>query len=101
MNRISGAFALIALAAASVDAQTRPGESMPPPSSTPSSQYPSSTTPPASTAQPDTPSRSTKESKKAQMKDCMAQQQANNSGMSRQEIKKYCKEQLSTTAPHS
>ena len=37
---------------------------------------------------------SDKSAKKEQMKDCMAQQKANNSGMSKADIKKYCKNQV-------
>jgi hypothetical protein len=35
------------------------------------------------------------------MKDCIAQEQASNSGMSKSDAKKYCKEHLSSSqAPH-
>ena len=98
MNRLHGAFALIILAATSVAAaQTSPMQSTPSSGSTPQSQYPTDTNPPASTSQSD----SAKDAKKAQMKDCMAQQQANNSGMSKKELKKYCKNQVNNAPPQS
>jgi len=40
---------------------------------------------------------------KQQVKDCMAQQKANNSSMSKHELKKYCKNQVensSGSTPH-
>ena len=36
---------------------------------------------------------------KQQIKDCIAQQKANNSTMSKSELKKYCKEQVSGGSP--
>lgn len=94
MNRTSAALALIALAAAGVAAaQTSPGQSLPP------TQYPSATNPPSSTSQSDSASQNAKDARKAQIKDCMAQQQANNTGMSKREMKKYCKNQVDNTPP--
>jgi hypothetical protein len=101
VNRTSGALALIVLAAAGVAAaQTSPGQSMPPLSNaTPPAQYPSATNPPSTTSQSDSASQNAKDARKAQIKDCMAQQQANNTGMSRKEMKKYCKNQVDSTPP--
>lgn len=97
MNRIHGTFALIALAAAGVAAAQTPQQSMAPEQATPS-QYPSDTNPPASTSQSD---HSAKEARKQEMKDCMAQQQANNLGMSKKDMKKYCKNQVNNAPPQS
>jgi Spy/CpxP family protein refolding chaperone len=96
VNRLNGALALVVLAACGVAmAQTPPSQSMSPSQS----QYPSEHAPPASTSQSD---QSAKEARKQQVKDCMAQQEANNSGMSKKELKKYCKNQVESNAqPHS
>jgi hypothetical protein len=99
VNRIHGAFALIALAAASIAAAQTPQQSMTPQQATPPSQYPSETNPPASTSQSD--SHAAKEARKQEMKDCMAQQQANNTGMSKKDMKKYCKNQVNNAPPQS
>jgi len=102
VNRLNGAFALVVLAASGIAvAQTAPSRSMSPSQSTsPSqSQYPSATSPPASASQSD---QSAKEAKKQQVKDCVTQQEANNSGMSKKEMKKYCKNQVENNAqPHN
>jgi len=90
VNRISGAFALITLAAAGVAAAQ--SQSMQPSQS----QYPSSST----ATQSDTASQSGKETKKEHMKDCIAQQQASNSGMSKEEARKACKSQMGHTSGH-
>lgn len=104
MNRVSGALALIAVAAASVAA----AQSTPPQSTRPSDPMPSTTQYPSSTAQPpassqtrtaDSTSASARADRKQQIKDCMAQQKANNSGMSRHEMKKYCKNQVDGSSP--
>ena len=96
MNRLNGALAFVVLAACGVAmAQTPPSQSMSPSQS----QYPSEHAPPASTSQSD---QSAKDAKKQQVKDCMTQQEANNSGMSKKEMKKYCKNQVENNAqPHS
>ena len=89
MNRLSGALALIALAAGSVALAQTP----------PSSSYPSSTAPRTSTSQ-QTPGSDEKAAKKAQLKDCMTQQEANKtSGMSKQQMKKYCENQVNNKSP--
>jgi hypothetical protein len=36
--------------------------------------------------------------RKEQMKDCMAQQKASNSGMSKSDMKKYCKNQVQSSS---
>ena len=110
MNRATGTFALFVLAASGLAA----AQSAPPPSANPSSQYPSSTMPqpPAETpteAQPapqqsshdasSTSSTSPRAEKRAQMKDCMEQQHAANSGMSKRDIKKLCKSQMEGSSP--
>ena len=94
MNRLNGTLALVVLAACGVAmAQTPSSQSTSP------SQYPSENSPPAATSQSD---QSAKETKKQQVKDCMTQQEANNSGMSKKEMKKYCKNQVENNAqPHS
>jgi hypothetical protein len=99
VNRIHATFALIALAAAGVAAAQTPQQSMTPEQATPPSQYPSDTNPPASTSQSD--SQAAKGARKQEMKDCMAQQQANNTGMSKKDMKKYCKNQVNNASPQS
>jgi Spy/CpxP family protein refolding chaperone len=99
VNRIHGTFGLIALAAAGVALAQTPGQPMTPEQTAPPSQYPTETNPPSSTSQSD--SQSAKDAKKAQMKDCMAQQQASNSGMSKKDMKKYCKSQVNSSPPQS
>jgi len=63
----------------------------------PPTGYPSSTAPEPSasdqTASDDTSSES-RSARKQQIKDCIAQQKASNSGMSKHEMKKYCKNQV-------
>jgi len=94
---------LVALAATGVAAaQNMPSQSTPPAGTTPPSQYPSSAAP--SSSEPGTTSSSdAKAAMKQQVKDCMAQQKANNSSMSKHELKKYCKNQVensSGSTPH-
>ena len=66
----------------------------------PPTGYPSSTAPEPS-ASDQTASDDTSESRSArkqQIKDCIAQQKASNSGMSKHEMKKYCKNQVEGSA---
>jgi Spy/CpxP family protein refolding chaperone len=99
MNRFSTALALITLTAAG--AQNMPSQSAPPAGTTPPPTYPSSTAPSESQSRADTSSSDTKAAQKQQIKDCMAQQKANNSTMSKHELKKYCKNQVQSTPPSS
>ena len=106
MKHLSATLALAALAACGLAAAQTPPQSQ----STPHSSYPSSTPPPSSTSGSESSSSSSstsaKESRKQEMKDCMAQQEANNSGMSKSAMKKYCKDQVhgksheSSSSPH-
>ena len=99
MNRVSGAFALVILAAASLAAAQT--QSAPRAGTMPPTPYPSSTAPaPAASDQTtngDTSSES-RSAKKQQIKDCIAQQKAGNSGMSKHEMKKYCKNQVENSS---
>jgi hypothetical protein len=100
MNRFSTALTLITLAASGfAAAQTMPSQGAPPAGTTPPPAYPSSTAPSESQSRADTSSADTKAAEKQQIKDCMAQQKANNSTMSKHELKKYCKNQVLSTAP--
>lgn len=47
----------------------------------------------------DTSGTTSKVEKKALIKDCVAKQQASNSGMSKHDAKKYCKQQVDQAAP--
>lgn len=94
MNRI-----VIAIACATMSgiggialAQAPPADTQPPPTAAPPSDYQSAPTPPAGSSSTTTSS----DSKHAQMKECMAQQEQNqaNSGMSKKDMKKYCKNQV-------
>lgn len=110
MNRVSGTFALIVLAAAGIAAaQTPPPPQQPTqpaaqPSSMPSqdpnattpAQDPNATAPPPSSAQATTTSKA---DKKQAIKDCISQQQANNTSMSKHQLKKYCKSQVENGSP--
>jgi hypothetical protein len=91
VKRLTGAFALIALAAGSVAmAQETRSQTATPPSASPSTQYPSA-------QQSGKEDADTKAAKKEQIKSCMAQQQASNTGMSKHEMKKYCENQANGT----
>ena len=96
MNRVATALALITLAMTGVAAaQNMPSQSqtMPPAGTSPPTQYPSSSAP--SSSEPGTTNSSdAKAAMKQQVKDCIAQQKANNSSMSKHELKKYCKNQV-------
>jgi len=101
VKRIATALSLLALGVAGMAAaQTSPSQTAPPAGTTPPSQYPSATSP-SSTEAPSTNSSGTssKTMARQQIKDCIAQQRANNSTMSKHELKKYCKEQLSGGSP--
>ena len=102
MNRFSTAWALATLTAAGVAAaQNMPSQSSPPAGTTPPPTYPSSTAGSGSQSRADTSSSDTRAAEKQQVKDCMAQQKASNSTMSKHELKKYCKNQVQSTAPSS
>ena len=97
MKRVAGSFAVLALTAAGlVAAQT----TSPPTPPSDRSTYPSTSTPSTSSGNY---SSSAGKSHDHQMKDCMTQQQANNPSMSKSDIKKACKSQLSNSSsgnPH-
>jgi len=99
MKRVAGSFAVLALTAAGlVAAQT----SSPPTPPSDRSTYPSNSTSTSSSSSSGNYSNSGK-SHDQQMKDCMTQQQANNPSMSKSDIKKACKSQLSNSSsgnPH-
>ena len=103
MRRVTGTLALIMLAATGIAAaQMTPSQTQPPAGSTPPQQYPSQS---PSSAQPSSSmSSSGKATQKQQIKDCIAQQKANNTSMSKHEMKKYCESQVgspqSSSAPH-
>jgi len=99
MKRVAGSFAVLALTAAGlVAAQT----TSPPTPPSDRSTYPSNSTSTSSSSSSGNYSNSGK-SHDQQMKDCMTQQQANNPSMSKSDIKKACKSQLSNSSsgnPH-
>lgn len=97
MNRISGTFAVIAMAVAGVAAAQTTPQSTPPSDTMPSSQYPAS--PSSSSSQSTEDLSSARAEKRVQMKDCLAQQKANNPGMSKHDMKRACKNQLSGSSP--
>jgi len=101
VNPVSTTLALIALTACgAATAQNMPSQSAAPAGTAPPSGYPSSTSPSSPNApSSDSSGTSSKSLMKQQIKDCMAQQKANNSNMSKSETKKYCKEQVSGS-PH-
>lgn len=95
MNRI-----VIAIACATMSgiggialAQAPPPDTQPPPPAAPPSDYQSAPTPPPAGS---TSTTAGSDSKHALMKECMAQQEQNqaNSGMSKKDMKKYCKNQV-------
>ncbi|HWZ61526.1 MAG TPA: hypothetical protein VNX02_00775 [Steroidobacteraceae bacterium] len=97
MNRI-----VIAIACATMSgvggialAQAPPPDTQPPPPTAPPSDYQSAPTPSAGSS-----STTSSDSKHALMKQCMAQQEQNqaNSGMSKKDMKKYCKSQVKNSA---
>ena len=102
MKRVSGVFAfgLVIVGAAGVAmAQTGVQQSPPPAGTMPSNEYPSSTAPSSTTSSSSSSmSASDHATRKEQMKDCMAQQKASNSGMSKSDMKKYCKNQVQNSS---
>ena len=107
MKRVTGAFALVVLGAAGMAMAQSASQSAPPAGTMPQSQgqYPSSTSPSSSSSTSSSGSMSSSKSdhaaRKEQMKDCMAQQKANNSGMSKSDMKKYCKNQVENSSTSS
>ena len=96
MKRLVASFAMAALMAAGiVVAQTSPPPSPPSDRST----YPSSGTSTTTTTQSSSTTTNTKSHKQA-MKDCMDAQKASNPSESKSEMKKYCKSQVESAAPH-
>jgi Spy/CpxP family protein refolding chaperone len=99
MKRVAGSFAVLALTAAGVVAAQTTSPPTPP---SDRSTYPSNSTSTSSSSSSGNYSNSGK-SHDQQMKDCMTQQQANNPSMSKSDIKKACKSQLSNSSsgnPH-
>ena len=94
MKRVPGAFALVILAAAGVAAAQTTTQSAPPAGTMPQSQYPSSTAPAPSESTSGSMSSDSHSAKKQEMKACIAREKAGNSGMSKTDIKKYCKQQV-------
>jgi hypothetical protein len=103
MKTVHGVITLVLLAAGSVAAaQTYQQPVAPPPDSSgdpdqmstpnPSSDAGQTNAPPPSSSASDTSPSSA--STKQQMKDCIAQQQAGNSGMTKAQAKKACKHQV-------
>ena len=96
MKRVAGSFAVLAVTAAGlVAAQT----TSPPTPPSDRSAYPSNSSPSTTSGN----YSSTGKSHDQQMKDCVTQQQANNPSMSKSDIKKACKSQLSNSSsgnPH-
>jgi hypothetical protein len=109
VNRVSTAFAVAALIASGVAAAQgmQSQQTAPPAGSTPPAEYPSSSSPSSSSSSSssmtsrDTSSSSDRAAMRQQMKDCMAQQKASNPGMSRHDMKKYCKGQISDSSSPS
>ena len=92
MKRVAASFAVLALTAAGVvAAQTTSPPA--PPSDRPA--YPSNST--TTTTQSST-TTTTSKSHDQQLKDCMAQQQANNPSMSKGDMKKACKAQMHSSS---
>ena len=85
MNQISASFALAAIAMAAVAAAqvADPSQSGPPAGTAPSYQYQEHTAPPPPASQ-SSANAAGQSDQKARMDDCMAQQRANNPGMSKQ-----------------
>ena len=114
MNRLSTAFAVLALIAGSVAVAQTPSQDPTSPSGTPSNVDPSATAPVPSTSVPSTSDQSTaqpaqsgdtsgasngKAHPKALIKDCVAQQRANNPQMSKHDATKACKDQVNSSSP--
>jgi len=77
-----------------VMAQTSPPPSQPPQHST----YPSSSS--STTTTESSSTTTTHKSHKQQMKDCMEAQKASNPNESKEDMKKTCKSQVESNAPH-
>jgi hypothetical protein len=105
MNRYRQCALIAALGVASVTCAFAQENPSPPPDPQDTTSSSTAQTPPASTAEPSTtPSRqatgSSKDAEKQMMKDCVAKEQANNTGVSASQAKKTCKEQMkSHSAP--
>lgn len=100
MNRLSTTFALLALTAAgAAAAQTMQGQSQPPAGQIPppASTAPSDQSPNSMSQDQGANSTSGTTDKKTQMKECIKQERANNSGMSHKDARKACKQQLSSS----
>jgi len=105
-SSLTTSIALVSLAIA--QATPQPNNTSPSAASSPSQRdATSSQTPEASTSNGSSPAAASSPhqaqalsaSQKQAMKTCVAQQQANNSGMSTADAKKSCKHQLKATAP--
>jgi len=94
MKRLATSLGVAALMTAGiVMAQTSPPPSQPPQHST----YPSSS---STTTTESSSTTTTHKSHKQQMKDCMEAQKASNPNESKEDMKKYCKGQVESNAPH-
>ena len=99
MKRVAASFTVAALMAAGVVvAQTSP----PPTAPSDRPTYPSTSTPSSSSSSASSGETSSTHGKshKQQLKDCMATEQANNPSESKADIKKHCKSQVESSAPH-
>jgi len=95
MKRLATSFGVAALMTAGiVIAQTSPPPSPPSDHST----YPSSSS--STTTTQSSSTTTTHKSHKQQMKDCMEAQKASNPNESKEDMKKYCKSQMESNAPH-
>ena len=94
MKRLATSFGVAALMTAGiVMAQTSPPPSPPSDRST----YPSSS---STTTTESSSTTTTHKSHKQQMKDCMEAQKASNPNESKEDMKKTCKSQVESNAPH-
>jgi hypothetical protein len=93
MNRyLQSALVVAALGLASVTCALAQEDTAPPPASTAPSPSTSSTEP--STTEHSNRQAGSKETQKQMMKDCVAKEQADNSGVSASQAKKNCKAQM-------
>ncbi|MBV8307243.1 MAG: hypothetical protein JO274_07170 [Gammaproteobacteria bacterium] len=103
MKRPAGLYAVLALTAAGIVAAQTTSPPTPP---SDRSTYPSSTSPSTSSSSSgsynSSTSTTTSKSHDQQMKDCMAQEHANNPNMSKSDMKKACKSQMQSSGsnPH-
>jgi uncharacterized membrane protein len=104
MTRLSTTFALLVLTAAGVAAAQTTQQTAPPADQAPPAQQAPSSTAPDQQAAPQSQetspnsganSASSASDKKTQMKECVKQERASNSGMSRKDAKAACEKQLS------